>query len=176
MEGYCRRIDYLAPYLKGSIDMVMFTDDLGNQDQPMLSPKLYRKMIKPRQQILFEYAKRKLDASILYHSCGAIRQFIPDLIEIGVDALNPVQISAKGMEPQGLKNDFGKDITFWGGGVDTQNVLCHKSPAEVKAAVKNSVDILAPGDGFVFCQVHNIQPDVPPANIVAMFEALDEYL
>ena len=92
---------------------------------------------------------------------------------MGVDALNPVQLSADGMDPRGLKRDFGKDLTFWGGGVDTQTVLNNASPSEVAEAVRRNVDVLAPGGGFVFCQVHNIQPDVPPENVMAMYDALD---
>jgi uroporphyrinogen decarboxylase len=103
-----------------------------------------------------------------------VREFIPDLIEVGVDALNPVQLSADGMQLKELKRDFGKEITFWGGGVDTQTVLNRKTPAEIKDAVRRNVEILAPGGGFVFCQVHNIQPDVSPENILAMYEALED--
>ena len=106
---------------------------------------------------------------------GAVREFIPDLIEVGVDALNPVQLSAEGMQLKELKHDFGNDITFWGGGIDTQTVLNRKSPSEVEDAVKRNADILSPGGGFVFCQVHNIQPDVAPENVIAMYNALDQY-
>lgn len=174
MEGYFQRIDRIAPFLRESVDVVLLNDDLGTQDGPMLAPTTYRKIIKPYQKTLFGYVKKSFMAPILFHSCGAVRDFIPDLIEVGVDALNPVQISAKGMNPEKLKHDFGKDITFWGGGVDTQTVLNKKTPSEVADAVRKNVDIMAPGGGFVFCQVHNIQPDVPPDNVVAMFSALDE--
>ncbi len=173
VEGYCRRIDRLAPVLRETVDIVLLNDDLGTQNGPMLSPATYRKMIKPYQARLFQHVKRAFGSPILFHSCGAVRDFLPDLIELGVDALNPVQISAAGMELRALKRDFGKDITFWGGGVDTQSVLNRKSPPEVQDAVKRNVDILAPGGGFVFCQVHNVQPDVAPENVVAMFQALD---
>lgn len=175
LEGYFERINKLAPILKDSVDVVLFNDDLGTQQGPMISPASYRKLIKPYQRKLFKAAKRAFDAPLLFHSCGAVREFIPDLIECGVDALNPVQISARGMDPGELKRDFGKDITFWGGGVDTQYVLNRCSPAEVKDSVRKNIELLAPGGGFVFCQVHNIQPDVPLQNIYAMFEALDEY-
>ena len=104
-----------------------------------------------------------------------MREFIPDLIEIGADALNPVQLSANGMDLRSLKKDFDSDLTFWGGGINTQGVLNKATPVEVTESVKRNLDILAPGGGFVFCQVHNIQPDVPPENIVAMYQALDEY-
>jgi len=174
VEGYARRIDRLAPLLRERVDVVLLNDDLGTQKGPMLSPAIYRRMIKPYQRALFAHAKRAFDAKLLFHSCGAVREFIPDLIEVGVDALNPVQISADGMESKALKRDFGNDLTFWGGGVDTQAVLNRQTAAGVRDAVRRSVDELAPGGGFVFCQVHNIQPDVPPENVVAMYQALDE--
>ena len=175
IEGYCRRVDRLAPFLKDEVDVVLLNDDLGTQNGPMLSPSTYRKRIKPYQKELFEYVKKSFGKPILFHSCGAVREFIPDLIEVGVDALNPVQLSAEGMELKKLKNDFGNDITFWGGGVDTQTVLNKSTPIEIEDAVKRSVDILAPDGGFVFTQVHNIQPDVPPENVVAMIDAFHKY-
>ena len=174
IEGYLRRVDWLGPLLKDKVDVVLLNDDLGTQNGPMLSPDTYRKMIKPYQKELFGYIKKVFEKPILFHSCGAVREFIPDLIEIGVDALNPVQLSANGMQLEDLKRDFGKDITFWGGGVDTQSVLNRETPDKVKDSVKRNVDILAAGGAFVFCQVHNIQPDVPPENVIAMYEALDE--
>ena len=173
IEGYRRRVEKLAPLLKDSVDVVLLNDDLGTQNGPMLSPAVYRERIKPYQRALFAHVKRAFGKPILFHSCGAVRAFIPDLIEIGVDALNPVQLSADGMDLRGLKRDFGKDLTFWGGGIDTQTVLNHASPSKVAEAVRRSVDVLAPGGGFVFCQVHNIQPDVPPGNVMAMYNALD---
>ncbi|NLF18531.1 MAG: hypothetical protein GX595_14950 [Lentisphaerae bacterium] len=174
VEGYLERIARLAPLLRGCVDVVLLNDDLGTQNGPMLAPATYRKLIKPYQKTLFANVRASFGTPILFHSCGAVRDVIPDLIEVGVDALNPVQLSAVGMEPKALKRDFGKDITFWGGGVDTQAVLNASRPQGVKDAVRRSIQDLAPGGGFVFCQVHNIQPDVPPENVVAMFEALDE--
>ena len=175
LEGYCRRVDSLGPLLEDCVDVVLLNDDLGTQNGPMLAPAVYRQMIKPYQKALFARVKKAFGKPILFHSCGAVREFLPDLIEIGVDALNPVQYTAAGMDLAELKRDFGNDITFWGGGIDTQDVLNHKTPAEVADEVKRTVDILGPGGGFVFCQVHNVQPDVPPENILAMYAALDEY-
>jgi len=174
IEGYVRRIDRLAPVLRDSVDVVLLNDDLGTQTGAMLSPAVYRRLIKPFQRTLFAHVKRTFRAPILFHSCGGVRDFIPDLIEVGVDALNPVQISAAGMRPAALKRDFGSELTFWGGGVDTQTVLNRQTPTEVRDMVRRNVDALAPGGGFVFCQVHNIQPDVPPENVTAMFQALDD--
>jgi uroporphyrinogen decarboxylase len=175
IEGYLNRVDWLAPLLKDKVDVILLNDDLGTQNAPMLSPSTYRKIIKPYQQELFGHVKKAFGKPILFHSCGAVREFIPDLIEMGVDALNPVQISAEGMDPKELKKDFGKDITFWGGGIDTQTILNKGTPGEIENAVKRSVDILAPGGGFVFTQVHNIQPDVAPENVVAMNCAFNRY-
>jgi len=106
----------------------------------------------------------------MLHSCGDIRMLLPDLIEAGLDAVNPVQISCKGMDAAGLKRDFGKDITFWGGGCDTQWLLSHGTPESVSEHVKHQVEIMRQGGGFVFQQVHNILADVPPENIVAMLD------
>ncbi len=172
LEGYFRRIDRLSS-LRPHIDVLLFNDDLGTQNGPMLAPCLYRAMIRPYQKALFRYAKEVFGRPILFHSCGSVAEFIPDLIEIGVDALNPVQISAQGMDLTELKSRFGKSITFWGGGIDTQHVLNSGGIQDVKDAVKRSVDVLAPGGGFVFCPVHNVQPDVPPENLHSAYESLD---
>jgi len=172
--GYAERIERLGPLLAPYTDVVLINDDLGTQNGPMLSVELYRKMIKPGHKKLVELIKEHFDRPVLFHSCGAVADFIPDLIDIGLDALNPVQVSASGMDPIGLKKNFGSEITFWGGGVDTQTVLNRATPEDVRDEVRRTVDIMAPGGGFVFCQVHNIQPDVPPENIEAMYAALDE--
>jgi uroporphyrinogen decarboxylase len=109
------------------------------------------------------------------HSCGSIYKLLPDLIEAGYDVINPVQITSRNMEPALLKKEFGKDITFWGGGADTRHILNRGTPEAVKEHTRRNIEILSPGGGFVFNTVHNILPDVPPENIVAMFEAVDEY-
>ncbi|MCF6176453.1 MAG: hypothetical protein L3J71_11890 [Victivallaceae bacterium] len=175
LESYLQRIDRLAPELKDVVDVVLFNDDLGSQTGPLISPAHYRKFLKPCQSKMFKQAKSAFGSPILFHSCGAVREFIPDLIECGVDALNPVQFSAAGMDLQGLKADFGQDITFWGGGADSQNILNSGTPEIVRDHVRRNLDIMAPGGGFVFTQVHNIQPDVSPENILAMYQALEEY-
>ncbi|MBC8386671.1 MAG: hypothetical protein H8E13_01280, partial [Actinobacteria bacterium] len=146
------------------------------QNNLLISPSTYRKYIKPRQKKLNSLIKeKKSDIFIFYHSCGSIYEIIPDLIEVGVDALNPVQVSAANMDTKRLKKEFGKDITFWGGGIDTQRVLPFGTPHDVKEEVRKRIDDLAPGGGFVFATVHNIQAEVPPQNIMAMWDALQEY-
>ena len=157
------------------IDVVEEGDDLSDQTGPLMSLEMYRKFLKPKLKETIKIIKSKSNAKILYHSDGNIKPFIPDLIDCGVDAINPVQYSAKDMDTKELKKEFGKDITFWGGGCDTQKILPNGTMTEVKEEVKKRIDDLAPGGGFVFTAVHNIQRDVPPENVVAMFEAISEF-
>jgi uroporphyrinogen decarboxylase len=157
------------------ISIVEITDDLGTQQGPMISPELYRSLIKPRQKKMCDFIKKKTDAYIYLHSCGSVYDFIPDYIDVGIDILNPIQVSAKNMDTKNLKNEFGNDIVFWGGGCDTQWILPFGTPSDVKEEVKRRIDDLAPGGGFVFCQVHNIQANIPPENIMAMYETFDKY-
>jgi uroporphyrinogen decarboxylase len=157
------------------VDVLAEGDDFGTQTSPLISPSTFRQVFRPRLAGLVGAMKRAApEAFVFFHSCGSVRGILPDLIEIGVDALNPVQITAAGMEPAALKRDFGRDIAFWGGGIDTQEVLPRGTPEEVREAVRRSVAALASGGGFVFCTIHNIQADVPPENVVAMWEALRE--
>ena len=155
-------------------DFCFFGDDVAFQDGPMMSMELYRKMVKPYHARVFSYIKSRSSAKILYHTCGSVAHLIPDLIELGVDALNPIQVSAKGMDTKTLKREFGKDICFWGG-IDTQRVLPFGSPADVAAEAKRRIEDLGPGGGYVLCAVHNIQADVSPENICAMYDAAREY-
>lgn len=157
------------------IDVVVEADDFASQFGMIISPETYRKFIKPRQKELFGAIKKHSNAFICFHSCGSVYDIIPDLIEVGVDALNPVQVSAANMDSKKLKKEFGDVLTFWGGGVDTQRVLNYGTPQQVKDEVKRRIDDLAPGGGFVFTPVHNVQADVPPENYMAMWEAWEEY-
>ncbi len=163
------------PALSDVVDVVSEADDYGTQASQLISPRMFRQLIKPRLNVLFARIKELApNAGLFFHSCGNVRPLLPDFIEIGVDILNPVHVRATGMAPAALKRDFGREIVFWGGGVDTQGVLPNGTPQEVKDDVRRNVDALAPGGGFVFNTVHNIQADVPPENIVAMWEALRE--
>jgi uroporphyrinogen decarboxylase len=166
-----------------SIDIIVFGDDLGMQTGPQISPEMYHRFFKPRHALLWKTAKELAPAGrggepgrpplrVMLHSCGSIRSLLPDLIDAGLEAVNPVQVSTSGMEAAGLKRDFGRDIVLWGGGCDTQTVLRTATPAQVRAHVRAQVDALAPGGGFVFQQVHNILAQVPPENVAAMFEAV----
>jgi uroporphyrinogen decarboxylase len=164
------------PQLADVLDVISVGDDYGTQISQIISPHMFRNLIKPRQKVLFSRIKQLAPHTKLFlHSCGNIWPLLPDFIELGVDILNPIQIRATGMDPVALKHDFGKDIIFWGGGVDTQDVLPHGTPEEVKEDVRRNIEVLAPGGGFVFNAVHNIQADVPPGNIIAMWEALQQY-
>ncbi len=182
------------------IDIILFGDDLGMQTGPMLSPQMYREFFKPRHRLLWSHAKKLADVhpvreakpkvsngansvkqknetshgvKVMLHCCGGVRELIGDLIEAGLDAINPVQISCSRMNAAELKAQFGQDLTFWGGGCDTGSVLPNSTPQQVAAHVREQVDVLHPGGGFVFQQVHNILANVPPENIVAMFDAVN---
>lgn len=163
-----RFLNAVGPY----IDIVLFGDDLGGQNGPLLSPRMYREFFQPRHRELWTRAKQLADAKVMLHCCGGVRPLLADMIEAGLDAINPVQIASRGMEAAGLKRDFGKDLTFWGGGCDTQRVLPNGTPEQVREHVREQVGILSPGGGFVFQQVHNILPGMPVQNVVAMFEAV----
>jgi len=158
------------------VDVVTYADDYGTQTSQLISPEMFRRLIKPRVKTLFEtFAGLAPHAKRFFHSDGNVRPLIPDFLEIGVDILNPIHIRAKDMQPAALKRDFGDELVFWGGGVDTQGVLPNGTPAEVKDDVRRNIEVLAPGGGYVFNTIHNIQADVPPDNIIAMWEALQQY-
>lgn len=158
------------------IHVVLEYDDMAGQNALMFSPETYRKLIKPYHKQLFSFIKQQApDKKLFLHCCGAVRPLIPDLIEIGVDILNPVQVSAAGMDSAELKREFGRDLVFWGGGVDTLGVAVTGTPRQVREEVKRRIEDFAPGGGFVFAAVHNIQPNFPPENIMAMWETLQEY-
>jgi len=163
------------PLVGEYVDVVQEADDFAGQQRMLISPATYRKFCKPRHKRIFDFIKARTDAKIFFHSCGSIRAVIPDLIEVGVDILNPVQVSAKGMDSGELKKEFGQEVTFWGGLVDTQGVLGNGTPGQVRDEVKRRIEDFAPGGGFVAATVHNIQANVPPENIVALFETLQEH-
>jgi uroporphyrinogen decarboxylase len=157
-----------------SIDIIVFGDDLGMQTGPQISRKMYQEFFKPRHARMWQRAKELADVKVMLHCCGGVRPLLPDLIEAGLDAINPVQISCAGMAPEGLKHDYGRHLTFWGGGCDTLFVLARGTPEEVRRHVHRQLAIWKPGGGFVFQQVHNILADVPPENVIAMFDAVYE--
>jgi uroporphyrinogen decarboxylase len=170
-------IDWLIENnLQYRVNVISECDDLGTQTSTLLEPDYLRKAIIPRFGQLWSYIKKRLPhIKIFMHTCGSVRVLLPDLIEAGLDILNPVQFTAANMELKGLKKDFGNDLVFWGGGVDTQSTLKNATPENVKDEVKKILDIMAPGGGFVYAPVHNIQEDVPPENFWAMWDSLMEY-
>jgi uroporphyrinogen decarboxylase len=157
------------------IDIIRIGDDLGGNDGPFFSPQTYRNLFKPYLTEMCDYIKKHSSMKIFFHSCGSIYPLIPDLIEAGIDILNPVQINIKYMEPKKLKAEFGDSLTFWGAGADVRNVVSRKTPSEIKKHVQELLDIYSPGGGFVWGTIHNITPEILPQNIVAMFEAVQEY-
>jgi len=158
------------------VDVIAEADDYGTQESQLIDPDHFRLYYKPHiTRIIEAMRKNAPGAKIMFHSCGNVRPIIPDFIEMGVNILNPVHINASGMEPYQLKKDFGKDIVFWGGGVDTQKILARGTPGEVSDDVAKNIDALAPGGGFVFAAVHNIQSEVPPQNIISMVESIKKF-
>jgi uroporphyrinogen decarboxylase len=171
IESCNNYLDQVGEYLQ----VFTYWDDLNSQSGWMISPDIYRKIIKPKQRRLVEAIKSKTDAKLFFHGCGAVYDLVPHLIDLGFDIVNPVQVSAAGMDTKRLKAEYGQDIVFWGGGVDTQHVLPFGSPQEVRDEVRRRIDDLAPGGGFVFAAIHNVQAFVPPENIVAAFDTVLEY-
>ncbi len=162
--------------LGDTVDVVQMADDFAGQKDMLISPSSYRQYLKPLHKEIFDFIHTHGRAKIFFHSCGSIRRVIPDLIEIGLDILNPVQVGAAGMEPVELKREYGKDLAFWGGGPDAQHVFDENhTPDEVRQDVKRHLLDLMPGGGFVFAPVNSIQANVPPQHIAAMCEALQEY-
>ena len=156
------------------VDIVAISDDLGTQRGPLFNPETYRSLLKPKHKELVESIKAKTNAKIYIHSCGSLDWVIKDFIEIGIDIINPVQVSAEGMDTKKLKKEFGKDICFWGGGCDNE-ILLKATPKEVEIEVKKRIEDLAPNGGFVFAPIHHIQANTPPKNILAMFKSAIKY-
>lgn len=169
--------DFVLEEVGESVDIAIEADDLGTQEDVMISPSSYRDFIRPRHKRVFEFIKDKAPEPIFVflHSDGAIYDLIPDLIEAGVDILNPVQVNAEGMKPEKLKEKFGGELVFWGGGVDSQTTLPQGTSDEVREEVSLRIDQLAQGGGFIFAPIHNIQADVPRENIETLIEAFNEF-
>ena len=171
-------VDWLTGFLGevgDLLDVVMIGDDLTGQYGPLFAPQVYRELVRPRQQRVIDTVKKHSDAKIWYHTCGDCSEYIADFIEMGVDILNPVQISTAGMNPARLKAKYGKDIVFWGGGIDSQRVLPFADPEHVRDEVRKNLEVFKPGGGYVFNNVHNIQPEIPPQNVVALYESAYEF-
>ncbi|HBY09589.1 MAG TPA: methyltransferase, partial [Chloroflexi bacterium] len=175
MERHLATLDKVCRAVGDVVDILRFGDDLGTDTGPFMRPETYRRLFKPRHTLLCDYVHQHSQMHTFLHSCGSIYKLIPDLIEAGFEILNPVQTNSRDMQAARLKQEFGKDVTFWGAGADTRSILNRATPQEVRAHVRRNIEILSPGGGFVFNPIHNLMPDVPPENIMAMFAAVDEF-
>jgi len=175
MERHLSFLSDLIESVGDLVDIIRFGDDLGSMTGPLIDPELYRKFFKPRHTQLCDFVKSRSSMHTFLHSCGSIYQLIPDLAEAGFDILNPVQTQARDMEPEKLKREFGRDLTFWGGGIETVGILNKASIDIVRTETLSRLEIFSRGGGFVFNPIHNILPDVPPENIIAMFDAVKEF-
>lgn len=169
MRNLHKFMEYFGPY----IDIIMFADDIGMQTGPQFSPKTYREFFHERYKLMWTTAKKLGDVKTMLHCCGGVYPLLPGLIEAGLDIIQPVQITCKNMEAERLKKEFGREMCFWGGGCDTREILPYGTPEEIRRHVRLLRDVWFHDGGFVFQQVHNIMADVPPENIVAMFEAVN---
>lgn len=163
-------LSIIGPY----IQIVEITDDIGGQNGLLISPELYREMVMPYYKRLLEFIKSKTDAKIFHHSCGSVIKGVDLLIEAGIDILNPLQPRAAGMDSTYLKDRFGYELIFHGG-IDTQEVLPYGSPMDIENEVKRRIAIYAPGGGYILSAAHNIQQDVPPENVVALYKAAEKW-
>ncbi len=175
VENMLTNLELYAQAVGDNIDIFRRGEDYGTQKGMMISPNMFNEMIAPYYKRVFDWIHKNTSWKIFYHSCGAISPIIGTLIECGIDILNPVQTTAVGMDPARLKAEFGEAITFWGGGIDTQSVLPYGSTEEVRAQVRERMQIFGPGGGFVFTPVHNIQEQVPVEHLLAMYETVQEY-
>jgi len=164
-------LDEVGEYLQ----VICVGDDIGMQTGPLFSPKIYRDLVKPYQKSLYQFIHFKTKAKLWYHSCGAVADYIPDFIDNHVEVLNPVQVTAKGMDPRQLKQQYGRKMAFWGGGCDAQGVYARGTPEQVRKQVWHRLETFKPGGGYVFNTIHNTQADVPVENIVALWNAAKEF-
>jgi uroporphyrinogen decarboxylase len=175
-ENHMRNLEKLLPRIGKYVQVIQFGDDLGTQQAPQISPKTYREMIFPYHARQYQFVQNNHpNAKVFLHCCGSIEPLIPDLIDAGVQVLNPVQLSAKNMDPIHLKREYGKSLSFWGGGANTSETVTHGSVGDVRKETRALIEIFSPGGGYVFTQVHNIQPGVPPENIVAVYDTALAY-
>jgi len=174
-EKYLEEIERYLNRVGKHVDIIVLGDDYGTQEDLQISIQMFRKLFKPHLKALCDFIRERSDVYIFLHSCGAVSKLIPDLIDVGIQILNPVQTSAKGMSPELLKKKFGKDIVFWGGGCDTQRILPFGTLEEVENDVKRRIDIFAPEGGFVFAAIHNILQEISPEKCLILFDTARDY-
>jgi len=175
MEVHLGSLEKVCAAVGDVCDILRFGDDLGMVGGPFMRPDDYRRLFKPHHTRLNEFVHANSGMKTFLHSCGSIYRLLPDLIEAGYDVINPVQTNCFEMGPAMLKKEFGREITFWGGGCDTAAILNQATPEEVRRHVLERCEIFAPGGGFVFNTIHNILPEVPAENVLAAFEAVKEF-
>jgi uroporphyrinogen decarboxylase len=175
MKRHLATLEKVCKSVGDIVDIIRFGDDLGMTQGPFMAPEIYRKLFKPRHKLLCDYVKKHSSMHTFIHSCGSISLLMPDMIEAGIEIFNPVQTNAFGMDPVFLKREFGKDCTFWGGGVENAGTLNEGPVEKIRDQVLERLRIFSDGGGFVFNTVHNILPDVPPQNIIALFDAVNEF-
>lgn len=175
MERHLKTLAKVCEAVGDVADIIRFGDDLGQMTGPFMDPDTYRQLFKPRHKQLCDFAHKNSNMRTFLHSCGSIYQLIPDLIDAGFEILNPMQTQCTDMEPEKLKNEFGSEISFWGGGIETVGTLNAGTQEQIRKEVLTRLEILSKGGGYVFNTVHNIMPDVPPENIIAMFNAVREF-
>ena len=174
LDHHCAVLDRFLAVAGPYVEAVQTSDDFGAQESLLVRPALYRALFKPRQARWVEFVKARTSAKVFLHCDGAVSEILPDFVEIGIDVLNPVQTSARGMDPARIKRDHGGRLALWGAGVDTQSTLPFGSVEDVRREVRERIALLAPGGGFVFAPIHNVQPDIPADKIRAVFETARE--
>lgn len=175
MERHMRTLEKICSSVGDIVDIIRFGDDLGMDSGPFMSLDIYKELFHEYRKQMSDYVHKNSSMHTFLHSCGSIYQFIPSLIEEGIEIINPVQTNCLNMDPATLKSEFGKDIVFWGGSMDPREILNKGNPEDVKAETFRRMEIFTPGGGFVVNNIHNILPDVPPENIVAFYEAAQEF-
>ncbi len=175
MERHMKSLEAVCESVGDIVDIIRFGDDLGMDSGPFMSLAVYRELFHEHRKRLSDYVHKNTGMKTFLHTCGSVYQYIPDFINSGIDIINPVQTNCLNMEPERLKKEFGSDMVFWGGGMEVRDILKNGSVSAVKAEATRRMEILAPGGGFVFANIHNIMPDIPPQNILAMFEAAREF-
>lgn len=175
LEKHLNTLEKVCAAVGDVVDIIRFGDDFGMSNGPFMSPETYRQIFKPRLRQLCDYVKKNSQMHTMIHSCGSIYSLMPDMIDAGIEIFNPVQTSCANMDFRKLKQEFGSSCTFWGGGIETVGTLNIGSPEQVREQVLERLEVFSEGGGFVFNTIHNILPDVPPQNIVAMFDAINEF-
>lgn len=175
LDWYMKWLDRALDEVGEYISVIACADDLGIQSGPMIKPETYRELFQPYHKKLYSYIKQRTDAKIFLHSCGSVVRFMDDIIENGVDILNPVQVTANNMDSDFLKKNWGDKLTFWGGGCNAQKILPFGSVEEVESEVRLRIDDLKTGGGFVFAPIHNILPGISGEKVNAMYRLAAEY-